>query len=106
MAQASRPCCSTACAIDPVLFLNGVPVATAEIKTDFTQDVNQAVDHFRFQRIPRPKGKPSAEPLLEFPRGALVHFVVSNFTVMMATKLEGPRTTFLPFNLQTAVECA
>ncbi len=85
--------------IDLVLFLNGIPVSTAEIKTDFTQDVNQAVDQYRFQRIPKPKGKPSAEPLLEFPRGAMVHFAVSNFTVMMTTKLEGPRTAFLPFNL-------
>jgi type I restriction enzyme R subunit len=76
--------------IDLVLFLNGIPVATAEIKTDFTQDVNQAVDQYRFQRIPKPKGKPSAETLLEFPRGALVHFAVSNFTVLMTTKLEGP----------------
>ncbi len=85
--------------IDLVLFLNGIPVATAEIKTDFTQDVNEAVDQYRFHRIPKPKGKPFAEPLLKFPRGALVHFAVSNFTVMMTTRLEGPRTAFLPFNL-------
>jgi type I restriction enzyme R subunit len=85
--------------IDLVLFLNGIPVATAELKTDFTQDVNAAVDQYRFDRIPKPKGKPFAEPLLDFPRGALVHFAVSNRTVMMTTRLQGPATYFLPFNL-------
>ena len=84
--------------IDLVLFLNGIPVATVEIKTDFTQDINAAVDQYRFDRIPRPKGKAFAEPLLDFPRGALVHFALSNRTVMMATKLQGPATQFLPFN--------
>ena len=84
--------------IDLVLFLNGIPVATVEIKTDFTQDINAAVDQYRFDRIPRPKGKPFAEPLLDFPRGALVHFALSNRTVMMTTKLQGPATQFLPFN--------
>jgi hypothetical protein len=44
-----------------------------------------------------PKGQP-AEPLLTFPSGALVHFAVSNSEVYMTTKLEGPATTFLPFN--------
>ena len=85
--------------IDLVLFLNGIPVATAELKTDFTQDNNAAVDQYRFDRVPRPKGKPFAEPLLDFPRGALVHFAVSNRTVMMTTRLEGSKTNFLPFNL-------
>lgn len=85
--------------IDLVLFLNGIPVATAEIKTDFTQDVNEAVEQYRDERHPKPKGKSFAEPLLEFPRGALVHFAVSNSTVMMTTKLQGPTTSFLPFNL-------
>ena len=84
--------------IDLVLFLNGIPVATVEIKTDFTQDINAAVDQYRFDRIPRPKGKPFAEPLLDFPRGALVHFALSNRTVMMSTRLQGPATQFLPFN--------
>jgi type I restriction enzyme R subunit len=85
--------------IDLVLFLNGIPVATAELKTDFTQDINAAVDQYRFDRLPKPKGRPFAEPLLDFPRGALVHFAVSNRTVMMTTRLEGPKTNFLPFNL-------
>lgn len=84
--------------IDLVLFLNGIPVATAELKTDFTQDINAAVDQYRFDRIPKPKGKAFSEPLLDFPRGALVHFAVSNRTVMMTTRLQGPSTYFLPFN--------
>jgi type I restriction enzyme R subunit len=83
--------------LDLVLFLNGIPVATVELKTDFTQSVQDAVDQYRFDRLPKPKGG-TAEPLLTFPSGALVHFAVSNREVMMTTKLEGPATRFLPFN--------
>ena len=43
--------------IDLVLFLNGVPVATAELKTDFTQGVTDAIDQYRFDRVPNPKGQ-------------------------------------------------
>ena len=83
--------------IDLVLFLNGIPVATVELKTDFTQSITDAVDQYRFDRLPRPKGQ-AAEPLLSFPNGALVHFAVSNSEVEMVTKLAGPATDFLPFN--------
>ena len=83
--------------IDLVLFLNGVPVATVELKTDFTQSIGDAIDQYRFDRLPRPKGQ-AAEPLLSFPNGALVHFAVSNSEVHMVTKLDGPATVFLPFN--------
>ena len=83
--------------IDLVLFLNGVPVATVELKTDFTQSIGDAVDQYRFDRHPHPKGK-APEPLLSFPNGALVHFAVSNAEVRMVTKLAGPATEFLPFN--------
>ena len=83
--------------LDLVLFLNGIPIATAELKSDFTQSVEDAVDQYRFDRLPRPKGG-KIEPLLSFPSGALVHFAVSNTDVMMTTKLEGPETRFLPFN--------
>lgn len=83
--------------IDLVLFLNGLPVATAELKTDFTQSIGDAIDQYRFDRNPKPKGK-TAEPLLSFPSGALVHFAVSNSEVHMTTKLEGPESRFLPFN--------
>jgi type I restriction enzyme R subunit len=83
--------------IDLVLFLNGLPVATVELKTNFTQNVQDAIDQYRFDRHPKPKGQ-TAEPLLSFPNGALVHFAVSNSEVHMATKLEGPATEFIPFN--------
>ena len=43
--------------IDLVLFLNGIPVATVELKTDFTQSINDAVDQYRFDRLPKPKGQ-------------------------------------------------
>lgn len=85
-------------AIDLVLFLNGIPVATVELKSDFTQSVEDAVDQYRFDRHPRPKGQAAAEPLMDFPRGALVHFAVSNSAAMMTTRLLGAATTFLPFN--------
>ena len=83
--------------IDLVLFLNGLPVATVELKTDFTQSVQDAIDQYRFDRHPKPKGQ-AAEPLLSFPNGALVHFAVSNREVHMTTRLAGPATQFLPFN--------
>lgn len=83
--------------IDLVLFLNGIPVATVELKTDFTQSIGDAIDQYRFDRQPRPKGQ-NPEPLLSFPNGALVHFAVSNSEVHMVTKLNGPATKFLPFN--------
>jgi type I restriction enzyme R subunit len=84
--------------IDLVLFLNGLPVATVELKTDFTQSVQDAIDQYRFDRHPKPKGQ-APEPLLAFPSGALVHFAVSNKEAHMVTRLEGPATVFLPFNL-------
>nr|WP_276595198.1 DEAD/DEAH box helicase family protein [Roseateles albus] len=84
-------------ALDLVLFLNGIPVATVELKSDFTQSVQDAVDQYRFDRLPQPKGG-VLEPVLGFPGGALVHFAVSQREVMMATKLAGPATQFLPFN--------
>lgn len=83
--------------IDVVLFLNGLPVATVELKTDFTQSIGDAIDQYRFDRNPRPKGQ-APEPLLSFPNGALVHFAVSNSEVHMVTKLNGPASVFLPFN--------
>ena len=82
--------------IDLVLFVNGLPVATLELKTDFTQSVQDAIDQYRYDRVPRANGM--AEPLLTFPSGALVHFAVSNREVHMTTRLDGPATVFLPFN--------
>lgn len=84
--------------IDLVLFVNGLPVATVELKTDFTQSIEDAVDQYRFDRHPKPKGQAAAESLLSFLNGALVHFAVSNCEVRMTTKLVGTATSFLPFN--------
>jgi type I restriction enzyme R subunit len=83
--------------LDLVLFLNGIPVATVELKTDFTQSIDDAIDQYRLDRLPRLKGQ-QPEPLLAFPSGALVHFAVSNSEVQMTTRLAGPETSFLPFN--------
>ncbi|MEZ6093116.1 MAG: type I restriction endonuclease [Pirellulaceae bacterium] len=84
--------------IDLVLFLNGIPVSTIEIKTDHTQSIEHAVEQYRNDRDPAPKGK-TPEPLLSFPGGALVHFALSNTEVRMTTRLAGKDTSFLPFNL-------
>ena len=83
--------------IDLVLFLNGIPVATVELKTDNTQSIEDAVWQYKTDRLPKLAGK-TPEPLLSFPSGALVHFAVSTREVRMATKLAGPDTVFLPFN--------
>jgi len=83
--------------LDLVLFLNGLPVATVELKTDFTQSIGDAIDQYRYDRDPKPKGG-AVEPLLSFPGGALVHFAVSNSEVHMTTRLDGKATVFLPFN--------
>lgn len=84
--------------IDLVLFLNGIPVATVEIKTDNTQSIDDAVYQYKKDRNPHPKGQ-GAEPLLTFPSGALVHFAVSSSHVKMTTKLAGLATEFLPFDM-------
>ncbi|ATD67913.1 type I restriction endonuclease subunit R [Luteimonas chenhongjianii] len=83
--------------MDLVLFVNGIAVATAELKSDFTQSVGDAVDQYRLDRNPHPKGG-VPELLLSFPGGALVHFAVSQAEVMMTTRLAGTDTFFLPFN--------
>jgi type I restriction enzyme R subunit len=84
--------------LDLVLFLKGIPVATAELKSDYTQRVEDAVDQYRHDRLPRLPGRNTPEPILAFPGGALVHFAVSNSEVRMCTRLEGPDSRFLPFN--------
>jgi type I restriction enzyme R subunit len=78
--------------IDLVFFVNGIPVATAELKTDFTQNITDAVLQYKTHRLPK------GEPLLAFGSRALVHFAVSNSEVQMTTKLAGKDTYFLPFN--------
>ncbi|MBC2933091.1 type I restriction endonuclease subunit R [Nocardioides sp. zg-1228] len=82
--------------IDLVFFVNGLPVATVELKTHFTQSLDEAIQQYRKDRHPMTNGRP--EPLLSFGHRALVHFAVSNDLAAMTTKLEGDKTHFLPFN--------
>jgi len=84
--------------IDLVLFLNGIPVATCELKSHYTQGVQDAIYQYKADREPQFKPKNAPEPLLAFPGGALVHFAVSNTEAAMSTRLAGLDTVFLPFN--------
>ncbi|MBU8541989.1 type I restriction endonuclease subunit R [Falsiroseomonas tokyonensis] len=81
-----------ALSIDLVLAVNGLPVATAELKNPFT---NQTVEHAKHQYR---HDRDSREPLLRWKARALVHFAVDPDLVFMTTKLEGKDTFFLPFN--------
>lgn len=87
--------------IDLVLFVNGLPVATLELKSEFKQAVHNAVKQYQQTRLPKDPVTNKAEPLLTFKRGALVHFAVSQYEVFMATRLAGAETFFLPFNKGT-----
>ncbi len=84
--------------IDLVLFVNGIPVTTIELKTDFTQGIDDAKNQYRLDRNPKNLTSKQIEPLLQFKRGALVHFAVSSSEVWMTTRLAGMDTYFLPFN--------
>jgi type I restriction enzyme R subunit len=84
--------------IDLVIFLNGIPIATLELKTDFTQSVQHAIEQYKKDRKPFNVVARKVEPLLAFNRRSLVHFAVSNEEVYMTTKLAGENTYFLPFN--------
>lgn len=86
-------------AIDLVFFINGIAVATVEVKTDFTQSAEAAVEQFKNDRLPMDPATRRVEPLLTFKRGAVVHFAMSDSDIQMATKLDGKNTYFLPFNL-------
>lgn len=87
--------------IDLVLFVNGLPVATLELKSEFKQAVHNAIKQYKTTRHPVDPATKKPEPLLTFKRGALVHFAVSQYEVYMATRLEGENTYFLPFNKGT-----
>ncbi|MDX8396909.1 MAG: DEAD/DEAH box helicase family protein [Mariprofundaceae bacterium] len=84
--------------IDLVLFVNGLPVATLELKSEFKQAVQNAIKQYKTTRFAIDPITKNPEPLLTFKRGALVHFAVSQYEVYMATRLEGKDTFFLPFN--------
>lgn len=85
--------------LDLVLFVNGIPTATLELKSEFKQSVENAKHQYRKDRPAKDPVTRKPEPLLTFKRGALVHFAVSQFQVAMTTKLAGDNTCFLPFNL-------
>lgn len=85
--------------LDLVLFVNGIPVATLELKSEFKQSVENAKRQYRKDRPVKDPLTRKLEPLLTFKRGALVHFAVSQYEVAMTTKLAGEDTFFLPFNL-------
>jgi type I restriction enzyme R subunit len=78
-------------ALDLGLFINGLPIATFELKNSLTkQTVEDAVEQYRRDRNPR-------ERLFEFGR-CVVHFAVDDAEVRMCTALAGKASWFLPFN--------
>lgn len=85
--------------LDLVLFVNGIPTATLELKSAFKQSVENAKRQYRHDRPVKDPLTRKPEPLLTFKRGALVHFAVSQQEVAMTTKLAGKDTFFLPFNM-------
>lgn len=77
--------------IDTVLFLNGLPICTIELKNPLSgQNVQHAINQYKYDRD-------ANEPLLQFKR-CLVHRAVDPDLVYMTTKLNGGSTYFLPFN--------
>ncbi len=79
--------------IDIVLFINGLPVVTIEVKNLLTgSNFRNAEKQYKDDR------SPAGEPLLTFKRGALVHFALDEENVSMTTRLQNSRTRFLPFN--------
>ncbi|MYC84365.1 MAG: DEAD/DEAH box helicase [Acidimicrobiia bacterium] len=76
--------------IDLGLFVNGIPVATAELKNPLTgQSVEHAMAQYRKDRDPKNR---------TLKRVGMVHFAVDPYSVAMTTNLAGKRTRFLPFN--------
>ena len=77
--------------VDLGIFLNGIPIFTAELKNPLTgQDVEDAIRQYKTDRDPR-------EPLFAYGR-CLAHFAVDPDLVYITTHVAGPRTRFLPFN--------
>ncbi|WPV00583.1 DEAD/DEAH box helicase family protein [Mucilaginibacter sp. cycad4] len=78
--------------IDMVLSLNGLPIATIELKNQFTgQDITHAKKQYVYDREP-------TEPIFQFKKRSLVHFAVDTDECYMTTKLDGKHTRYLPFN--------
>ena len=74
--------------LDVVIFINGLPVITIELKDTFSQGVENAIKQYKKDRNPK-------EPIF---RKCFVHFAVSDEKSFMATRLSGWKTKFLPFN--------
>src|SRR2546427_5436108 len=82
----------TQLALDLVLFINGLPIATFELKNSLTkQTVADAEEQYKRDRDPR-------ELLFQFGR-CMAHFAVDDQEVRFCTHLEGKSSWFLPFNL-------
>lgn len=78
--------------LDIVLFANGIPVVSMELKNQFTgQNVANAIGQYKFDRNSR-------DPIFEFKKRVIVHFAVDLYNVYMTTRLNGGQTKFLPFN--------
>ena len=81
----------TALALDLALFINGLPVATFELKNSLTkQTVADAVEQYKRDRDPR-------ERLFELGR-CIVHFALDDSEARFSTHLKGKASWFLPFN--------
>ncbi len=79
--------------LDMVLALNGIPVATIELKNQFSgQNITNAQKQYVYDRD-------STEPIFQFKKRALVHFAVDTDECYMTTRLAGKSTRYLPFNL-------
>ncbi|WP_270988794.1 type I restriction endonuclease subunit R [Campylobacter upsaliensis] len=75
--------------LDMVIFLNGLPLITMELKNPFTgQNVYNAIEQYKKDRDPR-------ESIF---KQSVVHFALDSDLIYMSTKLEGIQTKFLPFN--------
>jgi type I restriction enzyme R subunit len=78
-------------ALDLGLFVNGLPIATFELKNNLTkQTVEDAIEQYR-------RDRPPGEKLFEFGR-CVVHFAVDDAEVRMCAELRGKESWFLPFN--------
>lgn len=78
--------------IDTVIFLNGLPIITIELKNPLTgQNYKHAIKQYEEDRNPR-------ELLLTFKKRALVHFTMDTEEIWMTTRLNRQDTTFIPFN--------
>ncbi|WP_396137400.1 type I restriction endonuclease subunit R [Flavobacterium sp.] len=79
--------------LDMVLSLNGLPIASIELKNQFSgQSVENAKKQYVYDREPN-------EPIFQFKKRTLVHFAVDTDEAFMTTKLDGKNTRYLPFNL-------